>query len=306
MHINSRQLNDEVDIDFRNELLDLRGLHMVFLIDDSGSMNFSIDDGETRWSGLIKTLRDICSLVSEFSCKFDLNFLTGDSYQDINLVRIIELLEERRPKCSGPLYEIFEGVLAQCKARYEMSGVKSLILFGTDGEQSDDASFLQLVDLLNARETDIISIMVLIYNDGAEIASDFDKIDQVCKGVGVCYDWQSERDKIVEASGRLITYGDYLVKCLFSSERSTQYNKGPGKVCVVCGKDLLYSTKLNYSKQGAKCLDCKWIRANRSPPYCRCIKCGVINSTIIYTKFSQGWICCCCGHRMKVKGCHVK
>lgn len=288
----------EMDPDFAGDLPIISEYHLSFIVDDSGSMSTLTKARESRWQELGRTFNDFITLASLFAKGADVDFLNSGSFMDIPPDRLRALFAEREPSSGTALCTTLTKVLNRAKTRYRNGGGRTCIIIGTDGEPSDGTvtDLLNIINDRSLRDPAVMPIMFLACSDDEHSIGYLNEIDRLAQSVDVCDDFTSEKNEIYAASGRIITYGDYLVKCLLGSivPRYDAFDEGPGRICVVCGKNLQVMSLfpvVHYSKHGVKCLTCKSSKPTRSPPYCRCAQCGAVDSSRIYIKIDNRWYC---------------
>lgn len=213
----------EINLSYAHKLQKLQDFKIVFIFDDSGSMNTSLDDSPLNGNNLIKAKRwdelqhfstiaiEICSLFDRCGC--DVYFLNkglvknvATSHQLINYFIV-------GPGGSTPLTETFNKVVQDNLETIKEK--KLLILIVTDGEptangQIDIAGFKKC---LNNRNTEKIFVGIIACTDDKKSMKYLNKWDKKIKNLDVVDDFRTEKKQIKG----YFSYGDYVVKSLVGS-----------------------------------------------------------------------------------------
>ena len=116
---------------FREKLEKLSDFKIVFIVDDSGSMNTPLDGNgphSTRWDELkqvVETTTDIGSIYSNL----DINFLNRQGMMEVSSFKQVSHLFSESPNGTTPLSLALQNVLRM----YENYNSKVLIVIATDG-----------------------------------------------------------------------------------------------------------------------------------------------------------------------------
>ena len=289
----------EIKPEFANDLPKLSQYHLSFIIDDSYSMNTRTSSEVTRWQELSQTFLDCLKISAPFLSEkgVDLDFLNTGSHLNIPLGDIVGIFQQRSqcPGTATPICQILKKVLLRARNRLKRDHKMTIIIIGTDGEPTDGSmsDLNQLLTDRTLRDPSRCPVTFLVCSDGPCIQY-LNKLDRTATYVDVCDDFQCEQREILQASGQHITYGEYLIKCLLGSalKKYDSLDENPGQVCVVCGQNI--ESGEVYTKHGAKCIKCEPFAPLRSPPSCRCSKCGVVDAKRVYIKVNDNWYCSNC------------
>eukprot|EP01060_Flectonema_neradi_P004145 TRINITY_DN12721_c0_g1_i1.p1 TRINITY_DN12721_c0_g1~~TRINITY_DN12721_c0_g1_i1.p1 ORF type:complete len:298 (+),score=50.10 TRINITY_DN12721_c0_g1_i1:70-963(+) len=210
----------KITITDKNELMALLEYDIVFVCDDSGSMNMQ-DRGmnNSRWQELRQTVATLVELACYLDPDgVDVHFLNRPGIFGITSADHPDLLASfsKSPMGSTPLCEAIEQKIIP---KYESTqGDKILLVIATDGEPNGgSARFKSLMeDLLYKRRTSKtykIQIMACTNNE-SEIAW-LNKFDKQFDSVDVTDDFGSERVEVLRG-GRVTSFNkaDYIVKAL--------------------------------------------------------------------------------------------
>lgn len=136
-----------IPADYTKAINDLRGRDVVFICDNSGSMERPLITGgsETRWEKLLRYASIICDLAPLIDKAFDLcwlNPLQTGKYSEQYLIKNMTSKEDVQdcfkggPKGATPLIKRINEVIAQYRSSLEE---KDLLLYiATDGINTDD------------------------------------------------------------------------------------------------------------------------------------------------------------------------
>ena len=140
----------EISIEFSKRLQQLLGFKIVFIFDDSGSMNTPLNDSPlnnnntlfkaTRWDELqyfAKISIEIASLFNPDGC--NIYFLNRYQYPIKNVTNEVQLTDlfRERPQGFTPLPRVLDNVLNDTSMLLNEN--KLLIIIATDGEPTDDS-----------------------------------------------------------------------------------------------------------------------------------------------------------------------
>lgn len=288
----------EIESDFAADLPVLEDYYLSFIIDDSASMALPAENGITRWQEMAKTFADCLIVAYPYTRGTDLDFLNTGSHLDVYQDHVLTYFNQRGPcqETSTPLCKVLNKVLLRARQRYIKTGVKTLVFIWSDNQPTDGTidDMNKMLKDLKLRDPRACSVMFLAATNDIKTMEFLDTIDRCSEGLDVCDDFLTERDQTLQACGREITYGDYIVKCLLGAilPKYDHIDETTYSVCVVCGNDI--KGPLVKSNNGSKCPDCEDLKATRSPPFCKCHCCGSIDASLVYTKVNKYWYCIRC------------
>ena len=201
----------EISSLFREKLENLQDFKIIFIVDDSGSMNAPIDDGgphSTRWAELkdvVKTAIDIGSIYGNL----DIEFLNRQGILNINNYDQVHSYFYEDPNGRTPLTAALNNVLT----RYQYLESKVLIVIATDGVPDDLASFKQA--LLNKNHSKFY-ISFLACSDNDEDVEYLNELDNIIPNIDTLDDYISEKREVKRAQGNSFkyTYADHIVRLL--------------------------------------------------------------------------------------------
>ena len=225
----------EISAMFADKLQMLNGYKVVFIFDDSGSMNTILQDSPLNQPGQMKATRwdelkyfanislEIASLFDPQGC--DVFFLNRPPARNITLDTLPNFLNSfSRTKPSGytPLAQVLTQVLNE-NANLVRVERKLLIIIVTDGEptdQSGNVNINQFKQCLQSRNPiDRIFVNIVACTDDDSSMDYLNRWDREIKHLDVVDDFRSEREEVRKAKGPnfRFSYGDYVVKSLVGS-----------------------------------------------------------------------------------------
>lgn len=201
----------EISSLFREKLENLQDFKIVFIVDDSGSMNAPIDDGgphSTRWAELkdvVKTAIDIGSIYGSL----DIDFLNRNGVMNINSYDQVQHYFHEDPNGRTPLTTALNSVLN----RYQTLETKILIVIATDGVPDDLDSFKR--SLLNKNHSKFY-ISFLACSDNEEDIGYLNELDNTIPNIDTLDDYLSEKKEVKRAQGNNFkyTYADHIARLL--------------------------------------------------------------------------------------------
>lgn len=208
----------------------LENFRIVFIFDDSGSMNFKLkesphnskDKKVTRWEEL-KYFSEIgIEMANAFNREgTDVYFLNRPVAR--NLRSPDELTPHLAPRPNGftPITRAVKAAISDHNLALLGSRKKLLLVIVTDGEPSDEQGSIAIADFracLESRPEHVYTTIVSCTDEKFTMAylnnwdSDLPRLD-------VVDDFASEREQILAVQGQnfVFSYGDYIVKCLLGS-----------------------------------------------------------------------------------------
>jgi len=210
----------EITLAQTEDLMVLARYDIVFLVDDSSSMNtVEVTAGvrQSRW----KELRDTVSALIEFAAYFDddgtdIYFLNREGVEGVSDPSDERLMSAfaSQPRGRTPLVRRFEEVV-----RGHKSDKPLLVMMATDGEpDTGSKDFVMMArKLLSMKGKDVrLGVMACTQNDSAvEWLNDLDDDAKVGDKIDVCDDYEAEKKEVL-ATGRVSQFlvSDYYVKAL--------------------------------------------------------------------------------------------
>eukprot|EP01062_Namystynia_karyoxenos_P049889 TRINITY_DN38463_c0_g1_i1.p1 TRINITY_DN38463_c0_g1~~TRINITY_DN38463_c0_g1_i1.p1 ORF type:complete len:400 (+),score=125.45 TRINITY_DN38463_c0_g1_i1:77-1201(+) len=210
----------EVSVAAAADLEVLARYDIVFLVDDSGSMNqVEVTNGvrQTRW----QEVKDTLAALIEFATYFDddgtdVHFLNRASVEGVTDSKDPRLVQAfaTRPSGRTPLSSRFRDVVSK-----HAGGAKPLlVVIATDGEPDTGAAdFIQTARQLMGGRTDVRLAVMACTQDQRAVRwlNSLDDDPVVGDKVDVCDDYESERAEVL-ATGKVRQFlvSDYYVKAL--------------------------------------------------------------------------------------------
>ena len=221
----------EISQEYSARLQKLTGCKIVFIFDDSSSMNSALNDSPlngnrmikaTRWEELEYFAGISIEIVNFFNDSTDVYFLNKPPIRNINNTdSLLNFLKENKPNGFTPLNRIFNQVLGDNIGYVREK--KLLIIILTDGEPTDDYGN---VDILSFRRSlasrdpmNKIFVNIIACTDEDDSVSYLNKWDREIKNLDVIDDYKSEKDEVKKVKGQQyrFSFGDYVVKALVGS-----------------------------------------------------------------------------------------
>ena len=223
----------EISERFTSKLQVLHGFKIVYIFDDSGSMNNPLNDSPLNIKGnLMKARRwdelqhysnisiEIASLFNPKGC--DVYFLNNGIVKNVKNTWDLERYFHNTPQGYTPLRETFNSVINDNIQATKES--KLLVVIITDGEPTDTNGTKSEVKefkkcLKNRHPIDNIFVSIVACTDDDKSMKYLEKWDREIKHLDVVDDFRNERDQIRKAKGKefAFSYGDYAVKSLIGS-----------------------------------------------------------------------------------------
>ncbi|CAF3027656.1 unnamed protein product [Rotaria sp. Silwood2] len=203
----------EINTTFAAKLRGLDGYEIVFICDDSGSMNTELSDvsgpynqSPTRWDELKQTVSIVVDLASTLDPDgVDVYFLNRQPMYNV--------------QSPTPMVRVLRQVLKD--KRNEIQERKLLILLATDGAPTDDngqprVDELRKFLLQERKPTDRIPVTIIACTDDDECMSYLNNWDKDIPNLDVVDDYRNEKKEILACQGKSFpfSYGDYVVKIL--------------------------------------------------------------------------------------------
>ncbi len=216
-----------------NELQLLKNFKVVFIIDDSTSMNKVLEDSPlnndktflkvTRWDELIYFTNISIEIASLFSSDgSDVYFLNRFDKPIKNIKEFSQLSEHFKDKPNGttPLTKVLNQVLK------DNSGLKSeetnlLVVIVTDGEPTNNDGYTDIVGFQNClnNRSDNVFTNIIACTDEDETMDYLKDWDKMFRRLAIIDDYRTERNEIKKRYGQKysFSFGDYVIKSLISS-----------------------------------------------------------------------------------------
>ncbi|UJR15300.1 hypothetical protein I4U23_002253 [Adineta vaga] len=203
----------EINREFATRLRGLEGYEIVFIVDDSGSMNTPLgditgpfDQNPTRWDELRQTVSIVVDIASVFDPDgVDIFFLNRESKRGVKSAE--ELIPVFSVPPAGP-------------TPIALQERKLLVLIATDGIPTNEAGqqdIKTLEHVLRHERTPInrIPVTIIACTDDDECVG----WDKKIPNLDVADDYRSERTEIHNAQGKdfPFSFGDYVVKVLMGA-----------------------------------------------------------------------------------------
>lgn len=238
----------EISPYFARKLEMLRGMEIVMLCDDSGSMtqvgsyDKQLSRALTRW----EELRQRTTIIMEIATimdpdGIDIYFLNRSPAFGIRDVSQVDQLFTIPPAGGTQLTKVFNQIL-QDKSEI-IKERKVLIIIATDGEPRQYDSCGRDIDgkhefmkaLQNRKPIDRLLVSIMACTDDDKVMSYLNKIDKNVKFVDVLDDYENEKKEILEARGRnfIFNLGDYIVKTLVGPMDPELDNLDEKNKCII-------------------------------------------------------------------------
>ncbi|CAF0762515.1 unnamed protein product [Didymodactylos carnosus] len=220
----------EINREFATKLRGLEGYEIVFICDDSGSMNTPLGDITgpfdrlpTRWDELKQTVSIVVDIASVLDPDgVDIYFLNREPMFHVKHSSELIPTFAVPPQGPTPIVSVLRQVLADKKA--EVQERKLLILLATDGVPTDmdgkrDTRSLEQLLRYGRNPINRIPVTFIACTDDDECIGYLNKWDKNIEYVDVVDDYRNEKKEIQNVQGRdfPFSFGDYVVKILMGS-----------------------------------------------------------------------------------------
>ncbi|CAF2054218.1 unnamed protein product [Rotaria magnacalcarata] len=217
----------EINNTFAEKLRGLKGYEIVFICDDSASMNTELRDvsgpygtAPTRWDELKQTVSIVVDLASTLDPDgVDIYFLNRQPMFHVRSSDELEIMFALPPEGTTPVVRVLRQILHDKKAQIQERNL--LILLATDGAPTDDYGNPRVEELrqflLSARRpTERIPVTIIACTDDDEAMSYLNNWDTTIPNLDVVDDYKNEKIEILKCQGKSFpfSYGDYVVKIL--------------------------------------------------------------------------------------------
>ena len=238
---------------FSDKLQILKNFKVVFVFDDSGSMNTVLQDSPlnksnslikaTRWDELQYFANISIEIAALFSPTNGCDVYFLNRYPSVvkNITSADQLKNNFTPPPNGytPLTQTLQKVLNDnANTRDER---KLLVIICTDGEPTDTngkTNIQEFKKCLLSRSANIFTTIVACTDDDQSVAY-LNNFDRTMKNLDVVDDYRSEKNEVLKARGHnfSFTFGDYVVKSLIGSidpELDNLDEKYSKRICGSC------------------------------------------------------------------------
>ena len=208
----------EIDKLYSEKFSILEDYDIVFLLDDSGSMNTPLDEGsyDTRWDelkGVVKIVVEIATIFDDDG--IDIYFLNRDPVFSVNSVANIDNILRGKPYGRTPLTERCNNIFSQ----FNNSEKPVLLVIATDGMPTDKHGHININEFsscITNRNCDNIYISFLACSDSDSDVAYLNKLDKKVKNVDTLDDYLSERKEVIAVQGKEFSYslGDHTSRLL--------------------------------------------------------------------------------------------
>ena len=222
-----RVLCDRHNIDpmFQSLLWNLNEKHIIFLCDDSGSMNSLVDGTRnTRWDELKHVVTEVLDISLIFDpIGMDVHFLNRNSVMNVKHINTLVPHFRQPPSGGTPLISKLTAISQMYQPQTaQQTQISKLLIIATDGEPSDDethANYPGFKNIIRKLVQQGYHIGFLICTDHEDQVEYINDIDRLYTQVDVTDDYQSEKRQIQSVQGKYFnfSYGDYIVKLLVGS-----------------------------------------------------------------------------------------
>ena len=206
----------EISQTYANMLQQLQGFKIVFIFDDSSSMNSVLEESPlndlnknkmmkaTRWEELQYFASISIEIANLFNDSTDVYFLNKPPIRNINNIDfLLNFLKQNKPNGYTPLNKIFNQVLNE-NVNY-IREKKLLIIILTDGEPTDDYGNGDIKNfkrsLLSRNPMSKIFVNIVTCTDDPDSVDYLNKWDRTIPNLDVIDDYKSEKDEVKRKNG---------------------------------------------------------------------------------------------------------
>lgn len=206
---------------FESALWSLNEYHIIFVCDDSGSMNTTAGANgyirKTRWDELKQVIGEVYDISLIFDpVGMDVHFLNRQSWLNVRNRDAINDMFVATPSGGTPLVTKLTEI-NQTYSQPVFANIRKLVIIATDGEPSDDSTpYRQLKSVLGQMVGNNMRIGFIACTDQDYQVEYLNDIDREYKEIDVSDDYMTERSQILKVQGHRFpfSYGDYVVKAL--------------------------------------------------------------------------------------------
>lgn len=217
----------EINHTFATKLRVLEGYEIVFICDDSGSMNTPLGDLSgpfdkmpSRWDELKQTVSIVVDLANVFDPDgVDVYFLNRDPIFHVRSSEQLSPIFAIPPSGPTPIVPTFRRVLRD--KQNEIAERKLLILLATDGVPTDnqghrDIRSFEYVLKQERKPFDRIPVTIIACTDDDDCIGYLNDWDRKIPNLDVVDDYRNEKREIQGRQGKNFpfSFGDYVVKIL--------------------------------------------------------------------------------------------
>ncbi|CAF3005535.1 unnamed protein product [Rotaria sp. Silwood2] len=220
----------EINRDFATRLRALEGYEIVFIVDDSGSMNTPLGDitgpfdrNPTRWDELRQTVSIVVDIASVFDPDgIDIFFLNREPMRHVKSSEELVPTFAVPPEGPTPILRVLQHVLRE--KQLEIQERKLLILIATDGVPTNEVGQQDTKSLEHAlrherNPINRIPVTIIACTDDNDCIGYLNNWDKKIPNLDVADDYKSERQEIQKVQGKNFpfSFGDYVVKVLMGA-----------------------------------------------------------------------------------------
>ncbi|CAF1411616.1 unnamed protein product [Rotaria sp. Silwood1] len=220
----------EINREFATRLRALEGYEIVFIVDDSGSMNTPLGDitgpydrNPTRWDELRQTVSIVVDIASVFDPDgIDIFFLNREPMRHVKTSEQLIPTFAVPPAGPTPILRVLRHVLRE--KQLEIQERKLLILIATDGVPTNETGQQDTKSLEHAlrherNPINRIPVTIIACTDDNECIGYLNSWDKKIPNLDVADDYKSERQEIHKVQGKNFpfSFGDYVVKVLMGA-----------------------------------------------------------------------------------------
>ncbi|CAF3321160.1 unnamed protein product [Rotaria socialis] len=217
----------EINHTFATKLRVLEGYEIVFICDDSGSMNTPLGDLSgpfdklpSRWDELKQTVSIVVDLASVFDPDgVDIYFLNREPMFHVRNSQQLIPIFAVPPAGPTPIVPVFRRVLRD--KQNEIAERKLLILLATDGVPTDnqghrDIRSFEYVLAHERKPSNRIPVTIIACTDDDDCIGYLNDWDRKIPNLDVVDDYRNEKKEIQARQGKNFpfSFGDYVVKIL--------------------------------------------------------------------------------------------
>ncbi|CAF0777943.1 unnamed protein product [Adineta steineri] len=220
----------EINREFATRLRALEGYEIVFIVDDSGSMNTPLGDlsspydrNPTRWDELRQTVSIVVDIASVFDPDgVDIFFLNREPMRHVKHSDELIPIFAVPPAGPTPIVRVLRYVLRE--KQLEIQERKLLLLIATDGvptneQGQQDIKSLEYALRYDRKPTNRVPVTIIACTDDGDCIGYLNDWDKKIPNLDVADDYRSERKEILKAQGKdfPFSFGDYVVKVLMGA-----------------------------------------------------------------------------------------
>jgi len=211
----------EISPQMAQRLQVLQSFKIVFIFDDSGSMNSTDTGVMTRWEELLQFASASIEVASVFNSNgSDVYFLNRPPMRNVRDSNQLSQYFRDRPQGVTPLTRTVQSVINENPPQ-ALAGKNLLLVIATDGEPTDpygNPNIPEFKQCLFNRPSNVFSTIVACTNDTNAIGY-LNGLDKELPRLDVCDDYRSEFTEIKRSRGPQFpfSFGDYIAKTFIGS-----------------------------------------------------------------------------------------